>query len=242
MHNKWYWTFKHVLLGPILRLYNRPEIEGVDKIPSSGAVILASNHQSVMDSFYFPLVYRRQITFPAKSEYFTSSGCVGRLQKVVFTSVGQVPIDRNSPTAAAELISTAREILGRGDVFGIYPEGTRSPDGRVYKGRTGMARIAFTTNDPVVPVAMIGSREANPIGSWIPRPYKVRMKIGDPIIPSEFAEDRGLNTESHEAYRALTDYVMHELSRLSGQPYVDIYATEVKKSLEEGKGYPEGAQ
>lgn len=242
MQNKWYWTFKHVLLGPALRVYNRPEIIGVEHIPDSGPALLASNHQAVMDSFYLPLLCPRQIVFPAKSEYFTTPGLVGGLQKWFFSSVGQIPIDRNSPHALDDLLASAKEVLDKGDLFGIYPEGTRSPDGRIYRGKTGMATIALDNTAPVIPVAMIGSRNANPIGSWIPRPAKVKIVVGEPIDARAWVTEQGLEPDSREAIRAFTDHVMHELARLSGEDYVDLYAADVKASLEAGKGYPEGAE
>lgn len=242
MENKWYWAFKHIFFGPILRVYNRPEITGVENIPESGSAILASTHQAVMDSFYFPLMCPRQITFPAKSEYFTTPGLVGRGQKWFFTAVGQVPVDRNSEHRADDVQRAAKEVLDRGDLWGIYPEGTRSPDGRIYRGRTGVARIALAEDKPIIPVGMIGSRKANPIGSWIPRPYKVRMVVGEPISPVKWARDHKFDPDSHEAARALTDYLMSKLSEMTGNPYVDMYATEVKSSLEAGTGYPEGSE
>ncbi|CAB0513369.1 lysophospholipid acyltransferase family protein [Corynebacterium diphtheriae] len=241
MHNKWYWTFKHILWGPILRVYNRPEIHGLENIPDKGSAILASNHQAVMDSFYLPLMSPRQITFPAKQEYFTTPGFVGSLQRWFFTAVGQVPIDRTSKSASDDLLKTARMVLDRGDLFGIYPEGTRSPDGRIYRGKTGMARIALDTNVAVVPIAMIGSRDANPIGTWIPRPHKVVIKVGEAIGPRSFVSDAGYDPDSYEAMRFFTDHVMKVLADLTGQQYVDLYAADVKKSLAAGKGYPEGA-
>ncbi|AZA11789.1 2-acyl-glycerophospho-ethanolamine acyltransferase [Corynebacterium gerontici] len=238
--NKWYWAFKYVLVGPLLRVWNRPEVEHLERIPDKGAAILPSNHQAVMDSFYFPLVCKRQLTFPAKSEYFTNTSFVGKLQKWFFTSVGQVPIERGSADAGDQLLEAATEVLEREDLFGIYPEGTRSPDGRVYKGKTGMARIALQTGVQVIPVAMIGTRKANPIGSWIPRPAKVRMRIGEPIDPRAFVLEQGLDPESYEATRYLTDHVMHTLADLAGEEYVDVYAADVKAALEAGRGYPEG--
>lgn len=238
MQNKWYWLFKNVLFGPLLRVYNRPTIAGLNNIPETGPVILASNHQAVMDSFYLPLLCPRQIQFPAKQEYFTGTTFVGKIQKWFFTSVGQIPIDRSSGDAAQAALTAAEGVLGRGEVFGIYPEGTRSPDGRIYRGKTGIARIAMTTGAPIVPVAMIGTRNANPIGSWIPRPAKVRINVGQAIDPLAFARNRGLDPEDYGTYRALTDHVMHQLAELAGQPYVDVYAKDVKASLEAGKGYP----
>lgn len=241
MQNKWY-TFFKAILGPGLHLYNRPEITGADNIPSTGPVILASSHQAVMDSFYVPLMIPRQVTFPAKSEYFTAPGVVGRVQKFFFTAVGQIPVDRTSTDAGDATLKAARTVLDRGDVFGIYPEGTRSPDGRLYRGRTGMARIAMATGVPVVPVGMIGSRNANPIGTWVPRPAKVRINIGEAIAPHDWALAHDLDPESREVSRPFTDEVMKRLAELTGEPYVDMYASAVKDSLVAGDGYPEGTE
>ncbi|WP_034648483.1 lysophospholipid acyltransferase family protein [Corynebacterium vitaeruminis] len=239
MNNKWYWFFKSILIGPALRVYNRPEIEGLENIPTQGPAILASNHQAVMDSFYLPLLCPRQITFPAKQEYFTGTGLTGAIQRFFVTSVGQIPLDRTSGDAGQVLMNAGTGVLDKGDLFGIYPEGTRSPDGRIYRGRTGMARLALKTGVPVVPVAMIGSRDANPIGTVVPRPAKVRIRIGEAIDPLAFVKEKGLDPEGREVPRALTDYVMHELARLTGQDYVDLYASDVKKALEAGEGLPE---
>lgn len=234
MQNKWYWIFRNIIFGPFLRVYNRPEIVGVDNIPSTGPAIIASNHQSVMDSFFLPLLCPRQITFLAKAEYFNGTTPVGRLQKWFFTNVGQRPVNRTSASAGQDALNTAVEVLNDGDLFGIYPEGTRSPDGRLYKGKTGVARIALASGAQVIPVAMIGTRDVNPIGTWFPRPGKVRVKVGDPIYPIEFVNNRGLERDSYEAIRALTDHIMRQLQQLSGQEYADVYAAEVKKALAEG--------
>lgn len=242
MKNKWYWVFKNVLIGPFLHVYNRPKIEGVEHIPAEGPAILASNHQAVMDSFYFPLMCPRQMVFPAKAEYFTAPGVKGKLKKWFFNSLGQIPLDRTAGNAMDSLMSTARGVLDEGSLLGIYPEGTRSPDGRIYRGKTGMAYIALETGVPVIPIAMFGSRDANPIGTSFPRPAKVRIQVGEAIDPKAFAAEQGLAEGSYEAARALTDHVMLVLSTMTGQPYVDVYAKEVKESLAAGKGYPEGTQ
>ena len=242
MRNKWYWAFKNVFFGPALRLWNRPWSEGMDRIPKTGSAILASNHQAVMDSFYFPLLCPRQITFLAKSEYFTTPGFVGGIQKWFFTSVGQTPIDRTAKSASDGMMVSARRVLDAGDLWGIYPEGTRSPDGRVYRGRTGMARVAMDTGEQVIPIAMINSRKANPIGTWIPRPVKVGVRVGDPIDPRAWAAERGLDPHDHASAREFTDYVMRTLADLAGKPYVDVYASDVKKSLAAGEGYLPGAE
>lgn len=230
------------LVGWTFHVWNRPEITGDEHIPDQGAAILASNHQAVMDSIYLPLLVDRQITFPAKSEYFTTPGPLGRARAWFFRAAGQIPVDREAADAGQAMISAARSVLDRGDLLGIYPEGTRSPDGRLYRGRTGMARIAMATGHPVVPIAMIGSREANPIGTWVLRPAKVRILVGEPIDPHAWAAQEGLDPGDRAAARRFTDHVMAVLAELTGQPYVDVYATDVKKSLAAGDGYPEGAE
>lgn len=242
MQKLWYWMYKNVLIGPFLRVWNRPTMEGRENIPATGAAIVASTHQSVMDSFFFPALSPRRITFPAKQEYFTNTGVIGAIQRWFFTSIGQIPVDRTASNAGAATLAAARTVLDKGSVLGIYPEGTRSPDGRIYKGRTGMARIALATDAPIVPMAMIGSRDANPIGTWIPRPFKVRMKVGEPIDGRAYVESLGIDPDSREAARPLTDHVMAILTELSGQPYVDMYASEVKESLAAGRGWPRGTE
>lgn len=243
MNNKWYKFFKYILIGPWLRIWNRPETEGLDNIPPEGTpALMVSNHQAVMDSFYFPLVCPRQLVHPAKKEYFTAPGVVGAIQKFFFTSVGQVPIDRQAKDAGANLLKVTQEVFDNGDLFCIYPEGTRSPDGRIYKGKTGMARIAMESGVPCIPVGMIGTREANPIGSWIPRPKKVRVKIGKPVDPHQWARDNGYDPNDSAVWRPFTDFFTQQLVELTGYDYVDAYAADVKKSLEAGNGYPEGTE
>lgn len=243
MNNKWYKFFKYILIGPWLRIWNRPETEGLDNIPPEGTpALMVSNHQAVMDSFYFPLVCPRQLVHPAKKEYFTAPGFVGRVQKFFFTSVGQVPIDREAKDAGDNLLKVAQEVFDNGDLFCIYPEGTRSPDGRIYKGKTGMARVAMNSGVPCIPVAMIGTRNANPIGTWIPRPAKVRVKIGEPVDPHQWARDNGYDPHDSAVWRPFTDFFTQKLAELSGYDYVDAYAADVKKSLEAGNGYPEGTE
>ena len=238
MRNRTYWWLKHVFIGPWLWIYNRPFTRGLDKPPADGPVIFASNHLAVMDSFYFPLVNKRQLTFLAKKEYFTTPGVVGAIQRWFFSSVGQVPIDRADKGSQEAALQTALLVLEKGDALGMYPEGTRSPDGRLYRGKTGMARIALESGVKVYPVAMINTDKVNPIGSWIPRPYRCGVIVGDPIDPAEF-KDAG---DDYQQARALTDRVMEELAKLSGQEYVkDFYAADVKISLAAGHGYPEGS-
>lgn len=238
MNNPWYKFFKFVLIGPFLRVWNRPTYVGGEKVPEQGAAIMASNHLAVMDSFYFPLVVHRQLTFLAKKEYFTSPGLVGRIQKFFFSNTGQVPIDRKSGDAAQDALDAGIAVLERGDLLGMYPEGTRSADGRLYRGKTGLARVALRTGVPVYPVAMKGTGEVNPIGSWFPRPRKVGVEIGDPLDPADY-RDRG---DEYANARALTDDLMAALQKLSGQTYVDAYSADVKASLAAGDGYPEGTE
>lgn len=242
MVNKWYWTYKHVLIGPALHVFNRPWAEGMDNIPAEGPAIVASSHQSVMDSFFFPLMCPRQITFLAKAEYFNSPGLKGKLKRFFFTSLNQVPVERDAESAAEGMLIAAKRVLAQGKVFGIYPEGTRSPDGRVYKGRTGMARVAMETGAPVIPVGMIDTNKANPIGTVVPRPVKVGMRVGEAIDPHAWAAERGLDPADHKTIREFTNYVMDLLSQLTGKPYVNMYASEVKNSLNAGLGYPAGAE
>lgn len=211
MNNRWYKFFKYILIGPWLRIYNRPFYIGGEKVPETGAALMVSNHLAVMDHFYFPLVCDRQLTFLAKSEYFTTPGFVGGVQRFFFTSVGQVPIDRESADAARNALQTGVRILGKGDLLGISVEGTRSPDGRLYRGKTGAARVALKTGVPVYPMAMINTDKANPIGSWIPRPAKVGVVIGDPMDPTVYTMRYD---DEFEAARALTDDIVAEIQKL----------------------------
>jgi 1-acyl-sn-glycerol-3-phosphate acyltransferase len=222
----WYWLLKYVLLGPLLSLLGRPKVEGLEHVPSSGPVILASNHLAVMDSFFLPLVVRRRITFLAKSEYFTGTGLKGWLSRWFFTAVGQVPIDRNDADAAQAALNTAERLLGEGKLLGMYPEGTRSPDGRLYKGKTGLGRLALDTGVPVIPVAMIGTNVVNPPGTTRLRFGRVTVRFGTPMDFSRFEGMSG----NRFIERAVTDEVIYELMGLSGQEYVDIYAASLKES------------
>lgn len=220
----WYWLFKFIFMGPLLSLLGRPKVEGLDYIPRSGPVILASNHLAVADSFYLPLVVSRRITFLAKSEYFTGTGIKGWFQRWFYTVAGQVPIDRSDADSAQAALTTAARVLGEGKLLGMYPEGTRSPDGRLYKGKTGLARVALETGVPVIPVAMIGTDVVNPPGSKMWRFGRVTVKLGKPM---DFSRFEGL-AGNRFIERAVIDEVMYELMRLSGQEYVDLYAADIK--------------
>jgi 1-acyl-sn-glycerol-3-phosphate acyltransferase len=220
----WYWLLKYILLGPLLAILGRPKVEGLEYVPQSGPVILASNHLAVMDSFYLPLVVRRRITFLAKSEYFTGTGLKGWLSRWFFTAVGQVPIDRSNADTAQAALDTAERVLREGKLLGMYPEGTRSPDGRLYKGKTGLARLALETGVPVIPVAMIGTNVVNPPGTTMLRFGRVTVRFGKPMDFSRFDGLAG----NRFIERAVIDEVVYELMGLSGQEYVDIYAATVK--------------
>lgn len=227
-----YWWSKFVLLGPLLRIVFRPTIEGLEHIPQSGGAILASNHLAVCDSFFLPLQVPRRVTFLAKREYFVEPGFKGLLKRVFFTGLGQVPIDRSGGSAAQAAMDTAVRLLREGKLLGIYPEGTRSPDGRLYKGKTGVARMALEAGVPVIPVAMIGTDRVNPIGSKMWRPHRVHVKLGEPLDFSRYegmAGDRFIE-------RSMTDEIMYSLMELSGQPYVDVYATSVKERQAQRRG------
>jgi 1-acyl-sn-glycerol-3-phosphate acyltransferase len=215
-------------MGPLLSLLGRPKVEGLHNVPRSGPMILASNHLAVADSFYLPLVVSRRITFLAKQEYFTGTGLKGWFTRWFYTVAGQVPIDRTDADSAQSALDTAQRILSEGKLLGMYPEGTRSPDGRLYKGKTGLARLALESGVPVIPVAMIGTNVVNPPGSKMWRFGRVEVKFGKPM---DFSRFEGL-AGNRFIERAVIDEVMYELMRLSGQEYVDLYAADVK----EGKG------
>ena len=180
-----YWLLKWVFLGPLLKSVFRPSVEGLHHVPDEGAAILASNHLSYADWLFMPLSLPRRVTFVAKAEYFTGTGVKGTLQRWFFTGAGQVPIDRSSGSAAAGAISTGLRILANGELFGIYPEGTRSPDGRLYKGKTGVARMVLEAKVPLIPVAVIGTDEVAPPGKIFGRmahPH-VRFRPADGLLP-----------------------------------------------------------
>jgi 1-acyl-sn-glycerol-3-phosphate acyltransferase len=224
----WYWLFKFIFMGPLLQLLGRPKVEGLEYVPDSGPMILASNHLAVADSFYLPLVVHRRITFLAKAEYFTGKGVKGWFTRWFYTAVGQVPIDRTDADSAKDALAAAQRVLNDGKLLGMYPEGTRSPDGRLYKGKTGLARVALETGVPVIPVAMIGTDVVNPPGSKMWKFGRVQVKFGKPM---DFTRFEGL-AGNRFIERAVIDEVMYELMRLSGQEYVDLYAADVKEQVE----------
>ncbi|MGF0309784.1 lysophospholipid acyltransferase family protein [Rhodococcus sp. IEGM1428] len=220
----WYKLFKYVLIGPILRVLGRPSVVGGGNLPTTGPVIIAGNHLTVVDSFFLVLLVRRRVTFIAKSEYFTGRGIKGAALRWFYSATGQVPVDRRGADASAPALDAAKSILRQRKVWAVYPEGTRSPDGRLYKGKTGLARVAIETGAPVVPVVMHGTLGVNPVGSRMWRPGKVRMVVGEPLDFTRYAGGEN----SRAILRATTDEVMAALATLSGQEYVDVYAATVK--------------
>jgi 1-acyl-sn-glycerol-3-phosphate acyltransferase len=216
-----YWIVKNLVLGPILLRVFRPWLKGVENVPVSGAAILASNHLSFIDSVFLPLVLRRPVVFLAKSEYFTGRGLKGWLVRQFFLASGQLPIDRSGGKASEDALFTGINVLSEGKLLGIYPEGTRSPDGRMYRGRTGIARMALESGVPVIPVAMIDTEKVMPIGVKIPKVQRIGVVFGSPLDFSRFA---GYENDRF-VLRAITDEIMHELVGLSGQEYVDEYAS-----------------
>jgi 1-acyl-sn-glycerol-3-phosphate acyltransferase len=219
-----YWVLKWVLLGPILKSIFRPYAEGAENVPEEGAAILASNHLSYSDWLFMPLLIPRRVTFVAKAEYFTGRGLKGWLQRSFFSGAGQVPIDRTSGSAAAGAIATGLKILGSGELFGIYPEGTRSHDGRLYRGRTGVARLALDARVPVIPVAVIGTDVVAPPGKIYGKYARPHVRFGKPL---DFSRYQGLQDDRY-VLRSITDEIMYEIMTLSGQEYVDMYATKAK--------------
>jgi 1-acyl-sn-glycerol-3-phosphate acyltransferase len=219
-----YLALKYVFLGPLLRLLFRPRIEGLENVPEEGAAIVAGNHLSFSDHFLMPAILRRRITFLAKAEYFTGPGLKGRLIAAFFRSAGQIPVDRSGGRAGQAAIDEGLGVLGRGELLGIYPEGTRSHDGRLYKGRVGVAKMALKAQVPVIPCAMIGTYEVQPTGRRLPRIRPVTIRFGEPLDFSRFA---GMDEERY-VVRSVTDEIMYAILSLSGQEYVDRYASEVK--------------
>jgi len=233
----WYWLFKYIFMGPLLSLMARPKTEGLDNIPDTGPAILASNHLAVVDSFVKSLVIKRRITFLAKAEYFTGTGLKGWFSRWFYTVAGQVPIDRSCADAAQAALDTAKRLLSQGKLLGMYPEGTRSPDGRLYKGKTGLARLALDTGAPVIPIVLISTNVVNPPGSKMWRFGRVTVRVGKPL---DFTRFEGL-AGNRFIERAVVDEVMYELMQLSGQEYVDLYAADVKEGKAKDDGAPESS-
>ncbi|TYL46086.1 1-acyl-sn-glycerol-3-phosphate acyltransferase [Nocardioides sp. BGMRC 2183] len=209
----------HTVVPPLAKAFWRPTIRGLDKVPTTGPVILASNHLSFVDSVVIPIVVPRKVVFLAKSDYFTGTGWRGRLSRAWFEGLGMLPVDRDDSAAAMQSLQTALDVLGRGEAFGIYPEGTRSRDGRLYRGRTGVAHLALTSGAPVVPVGLVGTENLQPIGTRVPRRAPVTVSFGDPIrVTGEYD-----GVAPGKARRELTDRVMAAIEELSGQLPAGVY-------------------
>ncbi|MFJ4777565.1 lysophospholipid acyltransferase family protein [Streptomyces sp. NPDC088762] len=226
-----YHLLKHVLLGPLLRLVFRPRIEGLENIPAEGAAIVAGNHLSFSDHFLMPAILKRRITFLAKAEYFTGPGVKGRLTAAFFRSAGQIPVDRSGKEAGQAALREGLGVLAKDELLGIYPEGTRSHDGRLYKGKVGVAAMALGAGVPVIPCAMLGTFEIQPPGQKIPKIRRVTIRFGEPMDFSRYAGMEG----ERAVLRAVTDEIMYAILNLSGQEYVDRYAAEVKAEEEEAR-------
>ncbi|MFJ8584143.1 lysophospholipid acyltransferase family protein [Streptomyces sp. NPDC093595] len=227
-----YYVLKYVLLGPVLRLLFRPRTEGLEHVPETGAAIIAGNHLSFSDHFLMPVVLKRRITFLAKQEYFTGPGIKGRLTAAFFRSAGQIPVDRSGKEAGRAAIREGLGVLAKDELLGIYPEGTRSHDGRLYKGKVGVAVMALKAGVPVIPCAMVGTFEIQPPGQVLPKIKRVRVRFGEPLDFSRFA---GMEDQK-AVLRAVTDEIMYSILALSGQEYVDEYAATVKAAQEPGQG------
>lgn len=216
-----------VTLGPVLSAAYRPTVEGLEHVPRSGPGILAGNHVSFSDHFFVPLVVHRKVIYLAKADYFNRKGVAGRLMAGFFNAAGQKPVDRSSGRAGLAAIQTAVDVLAEGDLLGIYPEGTRSPDGRLYRGRVGVARVWLESKAPLLPCAVIGTDVVQPPGRRMPRLAPVTVRFGPPMDLGRY------DGRKRDAllFREITDDVMKAIQALSGQEYVDVYATTVKEQL-----------
>jgi len=216
-----------LIAGPFLRLLARPDVTGAEHVPASGPAIMASNHLSVVDSVYLPLMVPRPVTFAAKSEYFTGTRLRDRVVGAYLRSTNQLSTDRAGARAAQAMLDAALQLLKEGQLFGIYPEGTRSPDGRLYRGRTGVGYLALHSGAPVIPVAMIGTDRMLPPGARIPRPGKIEIRIGEPLTFDQYRD----GPAGARQRRAVTDEVVQAIQRLSGQEYVPMYASARKEEI-----------
>ena len=215
------------LAGPFLRLLGRPELTGAEHIPATGGAILASNHLSIVDSIFLPFMVDRPVTFAAKSEYFTGTRPIDRITSAYMRATNQLSVDRAQVRAGQDMLEAALGLLREGALFGIYPEGTRSPDGRLYRGRTGIGWLALNSGLPEIPVAMSGTDRVLPPGHRIPRMAKIRITVGKPLT---FESYRDLPSAARQR-RAVTDEVMRSIQALSGQEYVPVYASVRKEEL-----------
>ncbi|WP_235531310.1 1-acyl-sn-glycerol-3-phosphate acyltransferase [Phycicoccus sp. Soil748] len=221
-------VMRHVLIGPPLKLFTGLHVEGRSNVPREGALIVASNHLSFIDSIVIPLAARRQVHFLGKAEYFQGSGLRGAAVRWFHSTAGTIPVDRSDPRAAAASLELAEEVLRSGEGFGVYPEGTRSPDGRLHRGRTGVARMALSTGAVLLPCAVTGTDKVQPAGSNGFRPGKVTVRFGRPVDVAGLA----VRYQKAALLRAVTDATMDAIAELSGQERSGLYASDVKAALE----------
>jgi 1-acyl-sn-glycerol-3-phosphate acyltransferase len=222
------YQLSRLVAGPFLHTIWRPKVTGAEHVPASGGAILAANHLSMIDSIFLPLMLNRPVTFSAKAEYFTASGPAARLWAAYLKATNQLRMDREGPRAAQDTLEAALALLQEGKLFGIYPEGTRSPDGRLYRGRPGVAWLAMKSGLPVLPVAMIGTRHVLPPGHVVPRPGRIEIRIGAPLKFPDMTAIRAVG----KARQLVTEQVMSAIQELSGQEYVHMYASDRKAELQ----------
>src|SRR5690625_856696 len=225
---------KNIALGPWIKLVFRPWVRGLENVPTDGPAIMASNHLSFSDSVFLPLVLDRKIVFLGKSDYFTGKGIKGRLTAAFMRAVGTIPINRGGGHASEKALRTGLRVLEETVLFGISPEDTRSPDGRLYLGKTGIARLAVESGVPVLPVAMVDTEKVQPIGKVLPKIGRVGVVIGKPLDFSKYSD------MAHDRFvlRAVTDEIMYDLMAISGQEYVDVYAASMKARMGRGEREP----
>lgn len=219
-----YWLMKHWVIGPLLTTVFRPWVKGLENVPRTGPLIVVCNHLSFVDSVFLPLMIDRQMAFLAKSDYFTGKGIKGWFIRLFMTSAGQLPIDRSGGKASEASLNAGLQVLADGGVLAIYPEGTRSPDGRMYRGRTGVARMILEAHVPVIPAAVIGTEKVMPLGSNIPKVHRVGVVIGEPL---DFSRFEGMESDRF-VLRSITDEIIYEMNKLSEQDYVDVYASTIR--------------
>lgn len=219
-----YWLMKHWVIGPLLTTVFRPWVKGLENVPRTGPLIVVCNHLSFVDSVFLPLMIDRQMAFLAKSDYFTGKGIKGWFIRFFMTSAGQLPIDRSGGKASEASLNAGLQVLAEGGVLAIYPEGTRSPDGRMYRGRTGVARMILEAQVPVIPAAVIGTEKVMPLGSNIPKVHRVGVVIGEPL---DFSRFEGMESDRF-VLRSITDEIIYEMNKLSEQEYVDVYASTIR--------------
>lgn len=219
-----YWLMKHWVIGPLLTTVFRPWVKGLENVPRTGPLIVVCNHLSFVDSVFLPLMIDRQMAFLAKSDYFTGKGIRGWFIRFFMTSAGQLPIDRSGGKASEASLNAGLQVLADGGVLAIYPEGTRSPDGRMYRGRTGVARMILEAHVPVIPAAVIGTEKVMPLGSNIPKVHRVGVVIGEPL---DFSRFEGMESDRF-VLRSITDEIIYEMNKLSEQEYVDVYASTIR--------------